>query len=132
MRKQNIIVAGSRSFTDFALLKNMLDCFIKNMENVTMISGSARGTDKMGERYAEEKSIPIIRCPADWKRYGKAAGLKRNEEMAKLAISESAKGYLFAFWDLKSLGTKHMIEVAKKYKLEVRIIEIANKKTSEM
>jgi hypothetical protein len=28
-----------------------------------------------------------------------------------------------AFWDEKSKGTKHMIDLANKYKLEIRIIK---------
>ena len=34
-----------------------------------------------------------------------------------------AKGVLFAFWDGKSRGTKHMITVAKKRGLEVHVVE---------
>ena len=53
--------------------------------------------------------------PADWDKYGKAAGFIRNEQMAQNADA------LVVFWDGKSRGTKNMIELAAKYKLKVRI-----------
>ena len=46
----------------------------------------------------------------------------RNEEMAKNADA------LVAFWDGQSHGTKHMIEMAKKYKLDTRIIHYTRRK----
>ncbi|MEO5581136.1 MAG: SLOG family protein [Saprospiraceae bacterium] len=81
-----------------------------------MVSGTARGTDMLGERYADEKGIPKKQFPADWPKYGKSAGYKRNTEMAKYADS------LIAFWDGKSRGTKHMIDLAKQYNLKVRVV----------
>jgi hypothetical protein len=51
-----------------------------------------------------------------WDIFGKSAGYKRNEEMAKVADA------CVIFWDGKSKGTKHMIDIAKKYKLKLRII----------
>lgn len=53
---------------------------------------------------------------ADWDKHGKAAGFKRNTEMAKYADA------LIAFWDGKSKGTKHMIDTAKSHNLKVRVI----------
>ncbi len=123
MRKCNIIVAGSRNFSDYLLLQTILDNYIVSNENITFISGTAKGADTMGEKYAVERDIPIIRCPANWKQYHKGAGAKRNEEMAKIAIQNDAHGILFAFWDGKSSGTKHMITIAEKYNLEVHIIK---------
>ena len=58
----------------------------------------------------------MLSFPADWDKYGKAAGYKRNEEMARNADA------LIAFWDGKSRGTKHMIDLAKKYDLQARIV----------
>ena len=51
-----------------------------------------------------------------WDIYGKSAGYKRNEEMAKVADS------CVVFWDGKSSGTKHMIDLVKKFNLKLRVI----------
>ena len=53
----------------------------------------------------------------NWQFYGKAAGEKRNIEMAKHANG------LIAFWDGKSKGTKNMIEIAKKHNLRLWIFK---------
>ena len=49
-------------------------------------------------------------------KYWKLAGLHRNELMAKEADA------CIVFWDGKSTGTKNMIDLAKKYKLKLRVI----------
>ncbi len=79
---KNIIIAGTRTFSNYILLEETLDKYIQNKENITIISGTAKGADKLGEKYASEHNIPVIYCPADWKRYRQGAGIKRNEEMA--------------------------------------------------
>lgn len=61
----------------------------------------------MGERYAKERGYAVSEHPADWDRYGKSAGYIRNKEMAEEADA------LMAFWDGKSRGTMHMINLAK-------------------
>lgn len=70
----------------------------------------------MGERYAKENGIDLAIFPAEWDKYGKRAGYLRNEQMADHADS------LIAFWDGKSKGTKHMIDIAKRKKLFLNII----------
>ncbi len=126
MKKYNIIIAGSRDFCDYNLMKKTLDDFINsqkvNKANITIISGAASGADNLGERYAIENDIALMRCPADWKKYGRAAGPKRNEYMAQLAQANGECGVLFAFWDGTSRGTKSMISLAEKNGLSVYII----------
>lgn len=57
-----------------------------------------------------------------WGVYGKSAGPRRNNEMAKFA-SESGSGTLIAFWDGESRGTKNMIDTARRYGLHVIVVE---------
>ncbi len=64
-----------------------------------------------------KNNIKIIEFPADWEKFGKKAGYIRNEEMAKYSDS------CIVFWDGKSKGTKHMIELAKKYNLNLKIVK---------
>jgi hypothetical protein len=113
-----VIVAGGREFNNYVLLANKLDVALRNKvsEGVTIVSGAARGADKLGEQYAKERGYVIDSHPADWEQFGKSAGYIRNKEMAQNADA------LMAFWDGKSRGTKHMIDLAKQHGLKVIVI----------
>ncbi|CAM1347852.1 DUF2493 domain-containing protein [Tenacibaculum sp. HL-MS23] len=116
-----IIIAGSRNFTNYQKLKHECDKFLDKQKNIEIISGAHyKGADKLGEKYASEKNINIIKFPADWIKYGKAAGPKRNKQMAIYADA------LIAFWDGKSKGTKNIIQLAKQRQLKTRIILFEN------
>jgi hypothetical protein len=105
------IIAGSRSITDYRAVCDAVteSCF----DITTVVSGTARGVDKLGERWARAHGVPVDRYPAQWDRDGKAAGYKRNTVMAILADA------LIALWDGKSRGTKHMIDEATRRGLRV-------------
>lgn len=115
-----VIIAGTRDFDNYELLKQKMDKIlagkVRNNEEIIIISGTARGADKLGERYAREKGYKIERYPANWDKYGKRAGYIRNEQMAKVADA------CVCFWDEQSKGTKHMIDLANQYKLALRVI----------
>jgi hypothetical protein len=110
-----IIIAGSRGFTDYQLLRSTLIPFI-NAGIFEVVSGCAKGADELGEQFAAEFSLVVKKFPANWDKYGKAAGYKRNEEMAIYADA------LVAFWDGQSKGTKHMIDLALKHGLMVKVV----------
>lgn len=112
-----VIIAGSRKYEDYQILSNIVEFCLKRKENVVILSGGARGADRLGERYARENGLPLEKWPANW-RYGKHAGKLRNAQMAEAAHA------LIAFWDGHSPGTKHMIETAKEKGLAVRVINI--------
>lgn len=113
-----VIVAGSRDFCDYELLESKLDKLLARYDpqDLTIVCGEARGADSLGKRYAEEHGISVKSFPAEWERYGKSAGYKRNVQMAENADA------LVAFWDGKSRGTRHMIDIAIDHGLQVRII----------
>lgn len=112
-----LIIAGGREFNDYELLKEKLDnLLINNTNDVEIVSGKARGADSLGEKYAKEKGYLIKEFPAKWNEYGKRAGYLRNEEMALYAT------HCVCFWDGKSKGTKHMIDLAKKSNLNLRVV----------
>lgn len=115
-----VIIAGTRDFNDYAFLKKNVDYFLQginpNNEEIEIVSGNARGADKLGERYAKEHNLPVKLFPANWDKYGKQAGYLRNQEMANYS------DVLIAFWDEKSKGTKHMIDIAKKQGLTVIVV----------
>lgn len=88
-----VIIAGSRTFSDYGLLCtycHRLLSVIQRSHTIVVISGTARGTDRMGEQYAKERDFQLQRCPANW--------------------------------DGTSKGTKNMIDNAKRKGLAVRII----------
>jgi hypothetical protein len=109
-----VIIAGSRDFDDYKLLRSYCDHILQDQTDIEVVSGTAKGADHMGERYAIEKGYKITRFPANWSK-GKSAGFIRNEEMAKHGDA------LIAFWNSASKGTEHMINIATKYKLKIRI-----------
>lgn len=109
-----IIVAGGREFKNYELLKRSLDNLLGNKTNIIIVSGTCRGADRLGEKWAKERGLRIKRFPADWDGLGRKAGHIRNEEMARYSDA------LVAFWDGSSPGTKGMIELAdNKYKLHL-------------
>lgn len=111
-----VIVAGGRDFNNYELLRSKLDYYLSNLDNISIVSGGARGADRLGENYAIEKGLKLVMFPANWNEYGKRAGFIRNKEMAEYAT------HLVAFWDGKSIGTKHMIDLAKEYNLKTKVV----------
>lgn len=109
-----IAVVGSRNFNNYQLLKNTLDKYKEKCELI--ISGGAKGADKLAERYAKENGFEIKIFKPDWKRYGKGAGLIRNKQIVENA------DLIIAFWDGKSKGTAFTVNYAQKSGKEVEVI----------
>ena len=109
-----LIVAGTRTFSDIQLAESEI-MKIATPED-TILSGGARGADEIGEKIARKYGMKIESYPADWSLYGRMAGPIRNEQMAKNADS------CIVFWDGKSRGTRSMIELAKKYHLNLIVV----------
>jgi hypothetical protein len=92
--------------------------FFRIFKITLVISGAARGADKLGEQWAINNNIKTLIFPADWDKYGKAAGFIRNEDIIK-----NCDGVI-AFWDHKSNGTKHSILLCEKYNKPCKVIKI--------
>ncbi len=107
------IIAGSRDITDYETVRAAVDA--SGFQISEVVSGRARGADRLGEQWAREYGVPIKGFPADWNKHGKAAGPIRNRQMA--CYGEA----LIAIWDGESHGTKHMIVEARKNNLMVYI-----------
>ena len=116
------IIAGSRGITDIATVAAAIVASGFQDQITEVVSGAARGVDRLGEQWAASVGIPVKSCPADWRRHGRGAGLIRNREMADYA------GALIAVWDGQSRGTRSMIELAEDRGLTVyvHIVEEAN------
>jgi hypothetical protein len=118
--KMRVIIAGSREFTDYEELKDKCDSTIQlvtewyGVDEVEIISGTARGADKLGERFAKECNYKLTLMPADWKNVGNYAGFLRNQNMAKYCKEGGNPAVLIAFQVNDSKGTQNMIDNAKK------------------
>lgn len=116
-----ILIGGCRYYDDYKTFCKYLDSYfseIDNASNITILSGHCSGADMLAERYAEEMGYQVELFPADWRRFGKAAGPIRNKQMVEKA------DIVIAFWDNKSKGTKSLIGYAEKLKKPLRIVEI--------
>lgn len=104
-----IAIVGSRTFNDFDALERFINdtCDQHVFDIDTIVSGGARGADKLGERYADKYGLDILIFPPDWKTYGKRAGFIRNVDIIDNC------DVCFAFWDGESHGTKHDIELCQ-------------------
>lgn len=111
-----LIIAGSRDFKNYELLKENVDEFLDG-QTAVVISGTASGADSLGIKYAKEKEFEVIEKPAYWQnlkgaapfhigvnkhgmKYNKLAGHIRNEEMAKIAT------HCILFWNGKVKALK--------------------------
>ena len=128
-----VIIAGGRDFYDYKFLCKNCDFLLQfqKTESIVIISGVAKGADKLGIKYAKERGYKFERHPANWydfsspcrlvkqkgkKMYNALAGFKRNEVMANNAEA------LILFWDGKSKGSKDMLRIAKEKNLLIRIV----------
>lgn len=112
-----LAVVGSREFNDYELLKSKLDSIHKRKSITLIVSGGAKGADSMSERWAKENNIETLIFIPDWNKFGKKAGFLRNEDIIKNSDA------VIAFWDEVSKGTKHSINLAKKYEKSCLIVK---------
>ena len=110
------IIAGSRNIEDYEILKSVMS----KIEWVpsAILSGGAKGVDRLGESWAHQNCIDLTIYEAEWDKFGNSAGYKRNELMANNAEA------LVAIWDGSSKGTKHMIDLATAHGLKIYVHNI--------
>ena len=121
---RKVIIAGSRSFKDYALLSKIMQelYFIPDIE---VVCGEANGADLLGRMWAEECGIGIHSFPADWKTYGKYAGIERNQRMGEFADEA------VVFWNGNSKGTQNMINIMKLLGKPVTVVTFGEQKGDE-
>lgn len=100
-----VAIVGSRDITDMAFVDKAvadsgwhIDC---------VVSGGARGVDTLAREWAEKEDVDFIEHPAEWDRYGKSAGYKRNVLIVRNADA------VIAVKRPHSVGTQHTINIAK-------------------
>jgi hypothetical protein len=111
-----LLVTGGRSFSDRELLFATLDRLHVEHHFTMLIHGDAKGTDRLAGEWATERGIGVSARPADWRRYGRGAGMVRNRQML-----EEKPDLVVAFPG--GPGTKNMAEIARKAGVEVIVVD---------
>ncbi len=119
----SLAVIGSRSFNDYETLEYEIDRIFKYKKldkpdrNMCIVSGGARGADRLAKRYADEHTdVHYVEHPADWKTHGKKAGMIRNLDIVK------DSRMVLAFWNGKSKGTKHTLGLAQTLGKQIKVV----------
>ncbi len=103
--KMKLAITGSRKYTDYEELKQVVKSLAPNAEMI--ISGGAKGADQLAARYAKERGLEFEEIRPDYKKYfAKVAPLKRNSEI----VAKADKVIAFYF-QTQSGGT---LDTAKK------------------
>lgn len=106
-----LLVCGDRNWggrDNEALLRERLEA----LRPEVVIHGCARGADRMAGRLAGELGCVVVEFPAQWDKFGRAAGPIRNQQM----LDEGSPDHvLWCHHDLNSSrGTADMVRRAQK------------------
>ena len=107
-----LAIIGSRSIKQITMEKYVSE------DVKEIVSGGAKGIDAIAREFAHTKGIAYTEFLPKYHMYGRAAPLKRNEEIANYADQ------VLAFWDGSSRGTAHTVELFKKLEKEVTVVII--------
>ena len=118
--ERRLLVCGSRTIVDKEWIFTQIESYwyfhLACYSDPIMIEGGARGVDTIAKEYALENEWEVEEYPAEWDKYGKSAGYIRNDLMVKKADE------VLILWDGKSKGTKHDIDLCKKYNKPHKIV----------
>lgn len=115
-----VIICGSRSWNKVDVIAKVVD---RLPTDTVVIHGCASGADTIAGVCAESRELTVIKFPADWDKFGKSAGYKRNLQM----LREGEPNLVIAFVnkDSESRGTKSMIDIAEASAIRVVKIEMS-------
>lgn len=116
----NLAIVGSRDFDDYELVDKLCAHLVERCDINAIVSGGAKGADKLGERFARQYGLDMIVFKPDWQQFGKRAGYLRNVEIIE------ASNIVIAFWDGMSKGTKHSIDIATKANKLLIVVNTVN------
>lgn len=116
-----VIVTGSRDWSEKAVLRRVLSVLHGNGQDgiELLVEGGARGADTMARDWARDNGVPHETVPADWDRYGRAAGAKRNIQM----LERYPSALVVAFPLPQGRGTQHCVMAAKDRKHKVWVVK---------
>lgn len=105
-----LAVVGSRTFTDYDMMDIVLsEMMDKHGKALVIVTGGAKGADKMAEFFAYRNGLQVQVYKPDWEKYGKSAGFRRN----RLIVGDA--DMLLAFYgpDGETKGTASSIGIAR-------------------
>ena len=110
-----VLICGDRDYKHEQKIFDYIQA-LNPLEDI-IIHGNARGADASASTAAKLFGFAIIGFPAQWNKYGKAAGPIRNQQM----LDEGKPDLIVYFHDniKKSKGTKDMVGRAEKAGLPV-------------
>lgn len=116
-----VIIAGSRTICDYSEVETAVR---RSGFTVTeVVSGMARGADRLGIEWADNHGVPVKKFFAQWRtkdgECDRSAGMRRNERMADYADA------LIAIWDGESSGTKHMMRCMGKRAKPIYYVDLS-------
>jgi hypothetical protein len=103
-----ILICGDRNWSNLSFLKKFIDSI--PFDSV-VIEGEARGVDLLSKAYARKRNLDVIQFPANWMKYGAAAGPIRNSQMLEEGLPDIVTAFHFNIAESKS--TKNMLIQAK-------------------
>lgn len=115
-------MTGDRNWDSYEAIRMTflaLAATVDDGTQITLIHGDARGADRMSGEIADCMDWKVISMPADWEKYGRAAGPIRNNEMLDMEPQ-----FLVAFHDdlASSKGTKHCVKEALRRGIDVILV----------
>jgi hypothetical protein len=125
--KKRILVCGGReygtritedgysapNYKEIELLNSSLDSLLATYKDIVIIHGCARGADSLAAAWATKNSIEQLKFPAQWSKYGKAAGFLRNTEMLEVGKPDLVVAFP------GGTGTQMMCKIASAANVEV-------------
>lgn len=114
-----ILICGSRDWNN---RKRIEDEFTRIPKDSVIVHGGAKGADTIAGDIATKLGMMVEVHKADWKKHGKSAGIVRNYEMLNSGVDK-----VIAFWDEKSPGTNHMIDIVRRRDKDIQLTIIYNR-----
>ena len=112
-----VVIVGTRTYPDLEQVRK----YVRDLSpDDIIVSGGAKGVDETAEGEARKIGMEVISVPAEWNKYGKRAGLMRNDIIVGMADC------VVAFWDGVSRGTKYTIDKAKEKNVITQVFNVIN------
>ncbi len=114
---ERVLVTGGRDYADAAAVALALEDIHGGWNGISVIiEGCATGADALAEVWAAGYGVPNEHFPADWTKYGRAAGPIRNQQI----LDEGRPTLVVAFPGGR--GTANMVKKARA--AGVRVVEV--------
>ena len=107
-----LAIIGSRSITDVRIA----DYIPEGVDEI--VSGGAKGVDTLAKRYAIENFLKITEFLPQYELYGRAAPLRRNDQIAQYADEA------LVFWDGASVGTRYTVKAFDRLGKKVTLVKV--------